>query len=122
GLTVEQVRAAKAAGSYHPWEIYQRSPAVRRVLDAFRDGRFCPGTPGRHDWIYRKLLADGEQYFHVADMDSYFRTHAEASRLYRPGPSWATRAVLNVARVGMFSSDRTIREYARDIWNIRPVE
>jgi starch phosphorylase len=122
GLTVEQVRAAKAAGSYHPWEIYQRSPAVRRVLDAFRDGRFCPGTPGRHDWIYRKLLADGEQYFHVADMESYFQTHVEASRLYRDRPSWATRAVLNVARVGMFSSDRTIREYASDIWNIRPVE
>jgi starch phosphorylase len=122
GLTVEQVRAAKAAGSYHPWEIYQRSPAVRRVLDAFRDGRFCPGTPGRHDWIYRKLLADGEQYFHVADMESYFRTHAEASRVYRDRPSWATKAVLNVARVGMFSSDRTIREYASDIWKIRPVE
>jgi starch phosphorylase len=122
GLTVEQVRAQRASGGYHPWEIYRQSAAVRRVLDAFRESRFCRATPGRHDWIYRKLLADGEQYFHVADLEAYLRAHEEASRLYRDRAAWAGRAILNVARVGTFSSDRTIREYARDIWNIRPVE
>ncbi len=122
GLTVEQVRGLRAAGAYHPWEIYRRSPAVRRILDAFRDGRFCPDSPGRHDWVYRKLLADGETYFHVADLESYLGAHAEASAVYADLPVWASRAVLNVARVGMFSSDRTIREYARDIWHIQAVE
>jgi starch phosphorylase len=122
GLTVEQVRALKAAGAYHPWEIYRQSAAVRRVLDAFRDGRFCPDSPGRHDWVYRKLLGDGETYLHVADLESYLQAHAEASALYADRPAWATRAIRNVARVGMFSSDRTILEYARDIWGIRPVE
>jgi starch phosphorylase len=122
GLTVAQVRALQAGGAYHPWEIYQQSRVVQRVLDAFRDGRFCPGTPGRHDWVYRKLLADGETYFHVADLESYVRAHGEASALYADRPGWATRAVLNVARVGHFSSDRTIREYARDIWQIHPAE
>jgi glycogen phosphorylase len=122
GLTVDQVRALRASGGYHPWEIYRQSATVRRVLDAFRESRFCRTTPGRHDWIYRKLLADGEQYFHVADLESYFRAHEEASRLYRDRPAWATKAILNVARVGTFSSDRTIREYAHDIWNIQPAE
>jgi glycogen phosphorylase len=122
GLTVDQVRALRSAGAYHPWEIYRGSAAVRRVLDAFRDGRFCPDARGRHDWVYRKLLASGEQYFHVADLESYLQAHDAAARLYRDRPSWATKAILNVARVGWFSSDRTIREYAQDIWKIQPTE
>jgi glycogen phosphorylase len=122
GLTVEQVRDLKSAGAYHPWEIYRTSPTVRRVLDAFRDGRFCPDARGRHDWVYRKLLAGGEQYLHVADLESYLQAHAAAGRLYRERPAWAAKAIRNVTRVGGFSSDRTIREYAEDIWKIRPAE
>jgi starch phosphorylase len=99
GLTVEQVRAQKSAGAYHPWELYRTSPTVRRVLDAFRDGRFCPDARGRHDWVYRKLLAGGEQYFHVADLESYLEAHEAAGRLYRERPAWAAKAIRNVARV-----------------------
>ncbi len=122
GLTVEEVRKLRAAGSYHPWDIYLRDAGVRRVLDAFRDSRFCPRTPGQHQWVYNKLLADHEQYFHLADLESYLKMHDEAGRLYRDRAAWARKAILNVARIGKFSSDRTIREYAEDIWKIRPVE
>src|SRR5205807_1674791 len=67
GLTVEQVRQLRASGSYHPYSIYQRSPAVKRVLDACRSSRFCARSPGLHEWVYHKLLTHGEQYFHLAD-------------------------------------------------------
>ena len=120
GLTVEEVRAARAVG-YRPDAIYQRSSAVRRVIDALRDGRFCPRQTGRHAWVAQKLMAFGEQYFHLADLESYLEAHEAASHLYRDRPAWASKAILNVARTGKFSSDRTIKEYARDIWNIKPV-
>jgi starch phosphorylase len=121
GLTVQEVRRLKAEGAYQPLELYRHSPAVKRVLDAFTTSRFCPRQPGRHAWVAQRLLAPGEQYFHVADLESYLRTHDEASRLYADQAAWATKAILNVARIGKFSSDRTIREYARDVWGLRPV-
>jgi glycogen phosphorylase len=122
GLTVPQVRQIRSEGMYRPREIYNSNPAVRRVMDAFKESRFCTAdTRGSHEWVYHKLLADGEQYFHLADLGSYIQAHEEAGRLYRNRTAWATKAILNVARVGKFSSDRTIREYARDIWNIHPV-
>jgi starch phosphorylase len=121
GLTVPQIRRVYQEGGYHPRSIYARSPVVRRVLDAFRDNRFGARGAASYEWVYHKLLADGEQYFHVADLDDYLRAHEEVTRLYGDRPAWTAKAILNTARIGTFSSDRTIREYARDIWDLRPV-
>jgi starch phosphorylase len=121
GHDVPDIRRLRSSGAYRPAEVCERNAGVRRVLESFRDNRFCPGTPGRHEWVYRKLLSPGEQYFHLADLESYLQTHEAVSRLYRDRPAWATKAILNVARVGKFSSDRAIREYAQDIWDIHPV-
>jgi starch phosphorylase len=122
GLTVEQVRRAVADRSYHPREVYDRSAAARRVLDAFSGNRFCPGSPGQHAWVAERLLADGEKYFHLADLDSYLAAHDDVGRLYQDRPAWAKKAILNVARIGKFSSDVSIANYAREIWDIHPVE
>ena len=121
GLTVPEVRQLRAEQAYHPAAIYERNPAIKRVLDALRDNRFCSKSPGQYGWICDRLLADGEPYFHLADLESYLRTHDEVARLYRDRSAWATKAILNTARIGKFSSDRTIREYAQDIWHIRPI-
>ena len=121
GLTVAEIRAMRSHGPYQPREIYARNPAVKRLLEAFRDGRFCPAAPERHRWIYDRLLAVNDQYLHIADLESYLDTHEEAARLYRDTEVWSAKAVLNVARIGKFSSDRTIREYADGIWNLKPV-
>jgi len=120
GLTVEQAQAALAQG-YKPREIYFRSPIAQRILQAFRDNRFCPRSPGRHEWVYARLLSDGEPYLHLADLESYLQTHKQAEQLYRDRSAWAAKAILNVARMGRFSSDRTIREYAKDIWGLKSV-
>ena len=63
-------------------------------------------------------MDQGDKYFHLADLPSYLDVAAQADRDYLHSPEWARKAILNVARIGKFSSDRTINEYARDIWNI----
>jgi starch phosphorylase len=122
GLTVDQVRQAVASRSYHPRQYHERSAAIRRVLDAFGANRFCSSSPGRHSWVAERLLADGEKYFHLADLDSYLTTQEEVSRLYQDRAAWARKAILNVARIGKFSSDVSIRRYAKEIWDLHPVE
>lgn len=121
GLTVEQIQKMKQSGSYNPWDYYNRNSQIRRVMDSFKANRFCPRRPGGHDWVFQKLLARGEQYFHLADLESYLATHETAARMYRDRNSWLTKAILNVARMGRFSSDRTIMDYATDIWKVKPV-
>jgi starch phosphorylase len=118
GLTVEEVRRLR--GRYQPWTIYGSSAAAKRVLDALRDGRFCPDDPEQHAWACQKLLSSEEQYFHLADFDSYLEAHAQAAELYGRRPAWAEKAIRNVARMGKFSSDTSICAYASDIWNVRP--
>ena len=121
GLTVAEIRQRRAEGPYRPRDVYGRDEAVRRVLDSFTVNRFCPETPGRHAWVSQKLLAEDEPYFHLGDLPSYLQTHVAVADLYRDLPAWTEKAVLNVARTGRFSSDRTIREYARDIWKLAAV-
>jgi starch phosphorylase len=118
GLTVEQIRRLRRDG-YRPRDIYGRSAAVRRVLDALRTGRFCGGS-GEHAWIAGRLLDEGDQYYHLADLESYISAHEDAAKLHKAPAAWYRKAILNVARMGKFSSDRTIREYARDIWKAEP--
>jgi starch phosphorylase len=121
GLTVEQVRQLHASGPYRPREIYLRSPAVKRIVDAFAENLFCPNAPGQHQWVRDKLLAENEPYLHLADLESYLTAQSAASALYHDQAAWAAKAVHNVARIGKFSSDRAIREYAEQIWKIRPI-
>ncbi len=121
GLTVSEIRRLQSERAYHPWEVYQRDARVRRIVDAFRSDRFCPHARGRHDWVCQRLLADGEHYFHLADLPSYFETQDQVSALYSDRAAWSQTAIRNVARIGKFSSDRTVREYAQEIWNLGPV-
>jgi starch phosphorylase len=121
GLTVAEIRRLRTERSYHPAELYRNKPAIKRILDAIKGNCFCPRAPGQHDWVYQRLLVDGETYFHLADLESYLAAHDAVGRLYRDPAAWAAKAIRNVARIGKFSSDRTIREYARDIWDLTSV-
>ena len=120
GNTVEQVERLRDEGR-HPRTFYDGSPTVRRILDAFRGDRLSPGAPGRFAWVFRTLVEEWDPYFHLADLEAYLATQEEAARLYQDRDAWARKAILNVARMGKFSSDRTIQEYARDIWRVVPV-
>jgi starch phosphorylase len=90
-------------------------------MDALHANLFCPREPGLFDWFCEAILDHGDYYFHLADLESYITTQQHASQEYTDPTAWAHKAIVNVARIGRFSSDRTVREYARDIWKIQPV-
>jgi starch phosphorylase len=120
GLRVDEIEALRASGLYKPAELCAADPRVARVVEALKSNLFCAREPGLfqpiHDWI----LDPKDEYLHLADLTSYIAAQAAASELYTRPAAWTEKAILNVARVGAFSSDRTIREYARDIWDLRP--
>ena len=119
GLQSHEVAAQRAAG-YHPLRLYEANPRLKGVLDAIAGGAFSPEEPGRYRGLVDALLWGGDHYLLLADYDSYVATQYRVDELYRQPLAWARQAVLNVAGMGPFSADRTIREYARSIWNVQP--
>ena len=121
GNTTAEVAAIRAAG-YHPRAILSRKTELQRVLEAIRDGRFSPEEPSRYTAIYDALVNWGDQYLLLADYTSYIAAQERVDALYRTPDAWARKALRNVAGMGPFSSDRTIAEYARDIWHVQPIQ
>lgn len=121
GLKAHEVAELKRLHSYKPWEYYKSRESVRKVMDTFQADRFCPREPNLFKWIWHALLDQGDRYFLLADLDAYIEAQQRAELLYTQPTEWNRKAILNVARVGKFSSDRTISQYAEDIWRIRPV-
>lgn len=118
GLTAEEIEQIRAQGTYHPRERYARDPAIKRVLDSLRADRFSPREPGLFSWVSQALLEQGDVFFLLADLPSYLTTQEAAGAAFRQPREWARMAIRNVARMGKFSSDRTILAYAREIWNL----
>jgi glycogen phosphorylase len=119
GLTVDQVAALRSKG-YAPHDWYLKDPVIKGVLDALLGETFSPGEPGLFKPIVDSLLG-GDPYMVLADFAAYDACQAEVSTAWKDQEKWTRMAVLNTARSGKFSSDRTIREYATDIWKVRPV-
>jgi starch phosphorylase len=118
GLTAEQV--AESRGWYDPYWHYWNEPETREALDLIFNDHFSPREPGVFGPIRDALLTQGDFYMHLADLSSYLKTQAQASALYGDPDAWARKAIVNVAYSGGFSSDRTITEYAAEIWNAKP--
>ncbi len=119
GLSTAQVAAQRAAG-YQPMQIYESNPALKAVLDAVGGGAFSPDEPGRYRGLVDSLLWGGDHYLLLADFDSYLAAQARVDALYRQPQAWAAKAIANVAGMGPFSADRTIAQYARQVWGITP--
>jgi starch phosphorylase len=120
GLRTPQVESTRRAG-YHPGAIADADPALKQVLDAIGGGLFSPDEPGRYRGLVDALL-NVDHYLLLADFADYVATQARVDTLYGDPAAWQRRAVLNVAGMGPFSSDRTIAQYAAQIWRVaRPV-
>ena len=119
GNTAAQVAEIRA-GAYRPRDIYEADPLLRQALDAIRDGVFSPQQPDRYRNIFDALVNHGDHYLLLADYASYVATQRQVDAVFRQPDEWSRRALLNVAGMGVFSSDRTILEYARTIWNTPP--
>ncbi len=120
GLTTDEVARLRAEG-YSPWDHYHGNAELRAVLDMLRDGYFSPDDADRHKPVFDALTHGGDPYLLLADYASYIECQQRVDALYRQPEVWTRKAILNVAHMGKFSSDRTIREYAQTIWNVRPV-
>ena len=118
GLTAEQVAASR--GSYNPQWHYDNEPETRAVLDLIFSDHFSRYEPGVFTPIRDALLTHGDFYMHLADLGSYLDADQRLRELYADPHAWARKAILNVAGSGKFSSDRTIAEYAADIWKVEP--
>ncbi|RXK56611.1 glycogen/starch/alpha-glucan phosphorylase [Oleiharenicola lentus] len=119
GLTVEQVAALWARG-YNPRDLYNADEELRGVIDWLGSDYFTPGEHGAFGAVHHSLLHGGDPYLLLADFRSYCDAHARVDATYRDKRKWAKMAILNTARMGKFSSDRTIREYAEQIWKLKP--
>jgi starch phosphorylase len=116
GLTAPEVEAKRRQG-YVPRETVERSPHLKRVLDAIYTGEFSPDEPGRYHGLIGRLV-DSDWFMVTADFAAYSDALDQADKLWRTPQDWFAKAVRNTAGMGWFSSDRTIREYARDIWKV----
>jgi starch phosphorylase len=118
GLTVQEVKQSR--GWYNPHWHYENEPETRAALDLIFSDYFSRNEPGVFLPLRDTLLTQGDHYMHLADLRAYCQVQDRVSALYADPGEWAHKAILNVASSGKFSSDRTIAEYAREIWRVEP--
>jgi glycogen phosphorylase len=118
GLTAQQV--ADSRGYYSPYWHYDNEPETRAALDLIFSNHFSRYEPGVFIPLCDALLRHGDHYLHLADLTSYLEADQRLVKLYANPDAWVRQAILNVASSGKFSSDRTIAEYATDIWKVKP--
>jgi len=119
GLRAEEIQMMRQRGLYSPRAIYESEPEVKRILDCFTHDRFSPQEPGLFRWIFDELINRGDRFFHVADLPAYMAINERIDQEFLNRPLWNRKAILNTARSPKFSSDRTIQEYASEIWNLK---
>jgi starch phosphorylase len=120
GMTSEEVIFLKQAG-YNACDYYNADEELKKVIDMIANNYFSKDEPGIFDPIVKSLLEDGDTYCLLADFRSYMEAQEKVDALYQLPMEWTKKAIINVARMGKFSSDRTIIQYANEIWKIKPV-
>jgi starch phosphorylase len=120
GLSAQEVERRRP--TYAPREIYNSDEEIRRAIDLVQQDFFSMLEPGIFRPLTEALLSQGDHYMLLADFRDYIQTQDRVDAAYRDRNGWIRKAILNVARAGKFSSDRTIREYASDIWHVDPCE
>lgn len=123
GLSSEETARMSREHSYNPWDMYHSDERIRRVMDSLVDGTFAPDNPELFRGVFNSLLGSdrSDEYFVLKDFASYAEAQERLERIYKNKDEWSRMAVINTAKSGKFSSDRTIREYAKEIWNLKPM-
>lgn len=120
GLTAEEVAQRHASDAYRPWDFYNQNPKIRRVMDSLTSGIFTPGEDKNlFAPIFQNIMFK-DYYMLLGDFDSYTAAQDKLGVDYLNRLNWSKKALINIARSGKFSIDRTVAEYAKDIWNVKP--
>jgi starch phosphorylase len=107
--------------AYNPRDVIAANPPLKRALDMIASGVFSPDDPHRYRPLIQALTDGGDSFLVTADFQAYREAHEAVADLYRNPDQWTRKAVINTASMGWFSSDRTIAEYANEIWDVEPV-
>ena len=118
GLDADEAKALSA--HYNPYEMYQGNAEIKEALDLLFGGHFSVGEGAIFEPIRKALLEWGDRYLLIADLPAYSEAHRKLQADYRNQAEWTKKSILNTARSGKFSSDRTIMEYAKEIWHTPP--
>ena len=121
GLSVEEVQELKARG-YNSWDYYNANHELKSIIDWLDTDYFTPGEPGALSSIKNSLLNLGDPFLVLADFASYKDAHQRAQQMFKDKARWAKAAMINSATMGIFSSDRSMHDYARDIWNLKSLD
>ncbi len=121
GLTAEEVAERRASGRYDPWAVVEADPELEAALDVLHRGALVGGDHGVLHDLWAALMHHGDRYFLLADFRPYLKAQERAAVLYRDRRAWAAAAIRNIAGMGHFSSDRSIREYASLVWDIQSI-
>ncbi|HUV07122.1 MAG TPA: glycogen/starch/alpha-glucan family phosphorylase, partial [Spirochaetia bacterium] len=120
GMTKEEIAKLRAAG-YNPWDYYHTNKELKLAIDMIAGGYFSNSDYELFRPLIQGLLDFGDNYFMLADYESYIKCQERVESTYMDRSAWTRMAILNVANMGKFSSDRTIQEYAQEIWGVKPV-
>jgi len=119
GMTAEEAEYEKKCKSRKPYQIYENNPEVRDIIDSIAGGAFSNGDTELFRPLVNDLLSENDPYLLLLDLESYLQCQQLVGKVYADQSTWVKRSILNVARMGKFSSDRTIREYAEEIWGVK---
>ena len=120
GLRADDVALIRHENSYDVWKKYNQNGDIQKVVNSLVDSTFS-NDPRDFKQIYNELMFKNDEYLLLADFEAYVHAQGNIEQRYRNAEAWARMCLINIAQSGYFSSDRTIHEYARDIWNIKPV-
>ena len=118
GMNEHEVNELQAKG-YHAWDYYNSNAELKTAIDQINNGFFSPDKPDMFKDVVNVLL-NHDRFFVFADYEAYIKCQDRVSALYLTPEAWTTKAIMNIASSGKFSSDRTIAEYAREIWGVEP--
>ncbi len=121
GLKVKDIEDIKKSGQYNPWDLYNQSKEIRRILDSLFSGPWCEGVQDRFRGIFDEIMNHNDEYFILLDFASYIDECAKIEKYYEKRDAWTKSCLINIARSGYFSSDRTIEQYNNDIWHLKKI-
>lgn len=121
GHNTDELRNLRHCRHYNPWDLYEKNPRTKRVMNSFGRDVFCRKEPGLFKWVFDALLYRKDDYFHLADLESYLDIQDKIDKEFSQTDTWTKKTILNVAQMGRFSSDRTISEYAEEIWGVKSI-
>ncbi len=121
GMDNDEADKVAASGEYSPWDIYNSDSRIKNVMDSLFNGPWCAYRPDRFRMIFDEIMNHNDQYFILLDFDSYVKAQEKIEELYKDPKHWQQMCLLNIANSGHFTSDRTVEQYAKEIWKLNKV-